>query len=128
MTKNRIVFFLAAFTLLSGCKQDSSKNKNIFYWNIAAGFTSLDPAFAKTQSNIWLVNQVFNTLIELDDSLKIKPGLAKAWAISADGRKYIFHLRNDVYFHDDDIFPGGKGRKLVAADIVYSFNRILNPV
>jgi len=36
-------------------------------------------------------------------------------------------LRTDVYFQDDQAFPGGHGRRLVASDIVYSLNRLLDP-
>jgi ABC-type transport system substrate-binding protein len=36
-------------------------------------------------------------------------------------------LRNDVFFHDDACFLNGKGRKLVAADVVYSFYRLIDP-
>ncbi len=127
MTRSLIIFFLAGLFLASGCRNHEQKYSNVFYWNIAAGFNSLDPAFAKTQSNIWLVNQVFNTLVELDDSLHIQSSLARTWEISPDGKTYTFHLRNDVYFQDEAHFTGGKGRKMVASDITYSFNRIVNP-
>lgn len=127
MTRSLIIFFLAALFLTPGCRKTDHNDKHVFYWNIAAGFNSLDPAYAKTQSNIWLVNQVFNTLVELDDSLHIQASLAKSWEISPDGKTYTFHLRNDVYFQDEAHFAGGKGRKMVASDIKYSFNRILDP-
>ena len=32
-----------------------------------------------------------------------------------------------VFFHDDPCFPGGKGRRMVASDIVYSLQRIMDP-
>lgn len=35
-----------------------------------------------------------------------------------------FKLRDDVYFHDASCFPDGKGRRLVAADVFYSWKRI----
>ena len=38
----------------------------------------------------------------------------------------MFHLRSDVFFHDDAVFVNGKGRKLNATDVVYSFNRIID--
>ena len=41
-------------------------------------------------------------------------------------KTYIFHLRNDVYFHSDSVFEGKK-RKVVASDFVYSLNRLLDP-
>ncbi len=127
MSKGIILFFLSTVILAAGCQNNANQDKNVFHWNIAAGFNSLDPAFAKTQSNIWLVNQVFNTLVELDDSLHIRSCLAKSWEISEDGLQYTFHLRADVFFQDEAHFAGGHGRKMIASDITYSFNRILNP-
>ena len=59
-------------------------------------------------------------------SLNIVPSLAKSWDISADNLSFIFHLRNDVFFQDNDAFPNGKGRKMTAQDVVYSFKRIID--
>src|SRR5690606_13111270 len=96
-------------------------------YNEYAGIASLDPAFAKNQSTMWPAHQLFNTLVEIDDSLNIKPSLAKHWDISPDKTTYTFYLRDDVWFHDDACFPDGKGRKMVASDVVFSFQRILDP-
>ena len=100
--------------------------KNIFHYNEQSGIATLDPAFAKNQSIMWAVHQIYNTLVQTDDSLHMVPSLAKSWDISADNLTFIFHLRNDVFFHDNDAFPNGKGRKLTAQDVVYSFKRIID--
>ncbi len=89
--------------------------------------TSLDPAQAKNFENIWADNQLYNGLIQTGDSFSIKPCIAKRWEISKDGLTYTFHLRNDVSFQDNVVFPGGKGRKVMAHDFVFSFSRLLNP-
>ncbi|HRP61239.1 MAG TPA: ABC transporter substrate-binding protein, partial [Vicingus sp.] len=52
--------------------------------------------------------------------------LALGWEISEDGKEYTFYIKNDVYFHHHDLFKDGKGRKVVAEDFVYSFNRIID--
>lgn len=119
---------ISAIALLYACHQPSEKNKKkIFRYNEYAGIASLDPAFAKNQSTMWPAHQLFNTLVEIDDSLNIKPSLAKYWDISPDKTTYTFYLRDDVWFHDDACFPDGKGRKMVASDVVFSFQRILDP-
>ncbi len=102
------------------------KQKNIFHYNEQSGIATLDPAFAKNQSIMWAVHQLYNTLVQVDDSLNIIPSLAKSWEESEDNMGFIFHLRNDVFFHDNDAFPNGKGRKMTAADVVYSFTRIMD--
>ncbi len=52
--------------------------------------------------------------------------MAKSWDISDDRLTWTFHLRNDVFFHDDAAFANGKGRKLTAEDVAYSFYRIID--
>lgn len=114
--------------LLGGCHGGGDRTgKKVFTYNESDGIASLDPAFAKNRSIIWAVHQLYNTLVETDDRLNIVPGLARSWEASADRRTWTFHLRTDVYFHDDAAFPSGRGRRLVAGDIVYSLNRILDP-
>lgn len=115
---------VAAFLLSCGNTQQKS---NVFHYNEQSGIASLDPAFAKAQSVMWADHQLYNTLVEIDDHLNIVPSLAKSWDISDDHRTFIFHLRDDVYFHNNDAFPGGKGRKMTAHDVEYSFSRILDP-
>src|ERR1041385_5107437 len=102
---------------LSSCTGKNNAARNIFHYNEQTGIASLDPAFAKNQSIMWAVHQLYNTLVEVDQDLNIVPSLAKSWEISGDRRTYIFHLRNDVFFHDDDVFDNGKGRRLVAKDV-----------
>lgn len=117
-----LAFFLFAF---SSCKHHK-KNKNIFHYNEQSGIATLDPAFAKNQSIMWAVHQIYNTLIQTDDSLNLIPSLAKSWDISPDNLTFTFHLRDDVFFHDNDAFPNGKGRKMTAQDVVYSFSRLID--
>jgi oligopeptide transport system substrate-binding protein len=72
-------------------------------------------------------NQIYNGLVQIDDSLKTSPCIAKSWEVSADGKVYTFHLRNDVNFQDDPHFAQGAGRKVTASDFVYSFGRLIDP-
>jgi peptide/nickel transport system substrate-binding protein len=98
----------------------------IFRYNEQTGIASLDPAFAKNQSIMWSVHQLYNTLIEVDEHMQLKPSLASSWELSGDNLRFIFHLRTDVYFHDDPAFKGGKGRLFTAQDVVYSLQRIVD--
>ena len=108
------------------CNNKSSARKQVFHYNEQSGIATLDPAFAKNQSIMWAVHQIYNTLVETDPSLNIVPSLAKTWDVSTDRLVYIFHLRTDVFFHDNNAFPGGKGRKMIAGDVEYSFRRIVD--
>lgn len=118
--------FIVLLLIGTGCGNHDHPAQKIFRYNEVSGIASLDPAFAKNQSVMWMIHQLYNTLVESDPEMHIKGSLAKSWEISADNRSIVFHLRNDVFFHDDPAFPGGKGRKLVAGDVAYSFSRIID--
>ena len=111
---------------LTSCYRSDKAQQHYFHYNESSGIASLDPAFAKNQSVMWAVHQMYNTLVEVDSQLNIVPSIAQHWNVSEDRKVYTFYLRNDVFFHDDPCFKGGKGRKMVAADVAYSLNRIMD--
>ncbi len=121
------LFCLLTVQFISCSSDQSASKKTVFNINLDEGLSSLDPAFARNQNTLWMDNQLYNGLVQIDDSLKTRPCIAKTWEISPDGKVYTFHLRNDVYFHDDPLFKNGKGRKVVANDFVYSFGRLIDP-
>ena len=51
----------------------------------------------------------------LDDT--IEPMLAESWEGSADGLRWVFHLRDDVRWHD--------GTPFTAHDVDFTFNRVI---
>jgi len=116
---------LYALFLIS-CSGKHETDKNIFHYNEQTGIASLDPAFAKNQSIMWAVHQLYNTLVEVNQDLNTVPSLAKSWEISGDRLTYTFHLRSDVFFHNDDVFENGRGRRLIAKDVEYSLKRIID--
>ena len=121
--------FPAAFIfliMLTACRQGNFEDTGmtVFRYNESAGLTSLDPAFARDQANIWATNQILNGIVQLDEDMKVKPCIAKSWEISGDGLTYTFQLRTDVQFHADPAFGKNKTRKVRASDFVYSFNRL----
>ncbi len=124
---NRIVGSFFCFLILICCSDKSSDdNLSIFKYNESAGVHTLDPAFAKDQAAIWASNQLFNGLVQLDSNLIINASIAKDWDISSDALSYTFYLRDDVVFHNHKLFKNGVGRKVVASDFEYSFNRLLD--
>ncbi|MBL0056833.1 MAG: ABC transporter substrate-binding protein [Chitinophagaceae bacterium] len=121
----RCLFGAIPFLFLS-CGTHYHPDKRIFHYNESSGLATLDPAFAKNKQVMWAAHQLYNTLVEIDGNMQIAPSLAKRWEISADNLTFTFTLREDVFFCDDACFPGGKGRRLRAKDVEYSFSRILD--
>lgn len=116
--------------LFLSCSNNKTQQSAIsaFRMNVSNGYIeSLDPAYAKTLEAMKIDYMLYNTLIETDEHLHLVSSIAKTWEVSDDGLIYTFHLRGDIYFHDDPVFTNGNGRKLTAADVVYSFNRIIDP-
>lgn len=117
-------------TIIVSCGKSSEENKDhlVFRYNEYSNVKSLDPAFARNPSIIWPTNQLFNGLVQLDDSLNIIPDIAKTWEISNDGIEYIFTLRSDVYFHKHKLFSSKDStRTVTASDFTYSFDRLADP-
>ncbi|WP_271393224.1 ABC transporter substrate-binding protein [Aequorivita sinensis] len=129
-----LLFFTIIFSILS-CqnKAETERNHLVFRYNEHGNIPTLDPAFARNPQAIWPDNQLYNGLVQLDDSLNIKPDIAKRWTIDDSTNTYTFHLRTDVYFHQNRAFAqegtqNSKSytRKVVAEDFVYSFDRLLD--
>ena len=119
-------FFIVTL-FLTCCKEINNNDElAIFKYNESAGIATLDPVFARDQAATWATNQLFNGLVQLDNDLHVKPSIAKNWVISDDDLVYTFLLRDDVLFHEDDLFENGKGRKVIAEDFEYSFNRLID--
>lgn len=112
--------------LLFACTSHQHPDKKIFRYNESSGLASLDPAFAKNKQVMWAVHQLYNTLVEIDSNMQMKPSLAKRWVLSDDNLVFTFFLRTNIFFRDDACFANGKGRRLTAYDVEYSFKRIVD--
>lgn len=118
------------FTIVVSCKDSSNENRNhlVFRYNQYENISSLDPAFARDVANIWSTNQLFNGLIQLDDSLHITPDIAKSWEISKNALEYTFVLQQNIKFHKHPQFKTKDStRSVTAKDFVYSFDRLTDP-
>ena len=124
-----ILLLSVAMLALFSCNnnQQQFSDKKVFRYNQADGLSSLDPAFARNQANIWATSQIYNGLFELSDELYPVKSMVDSWDITENGTRYVFKLQQGIHFHDSEIFENGKGREVTAHDFVYSFNRILDP-
>ena len=66
-----------------------------------------------------LVSNLFSSLVQFDIELGLVPDLAENWTVSEDGLTYSFTLRDGLTFHNGD--------PLQAADIVYTYERTIDP-
>ena len=92
------LFLTTTLIFFTSCYHTEKEKGKYFHYNDYSGIASLDPAFAKNQSIMWAVHQLYNTLVEVDSLLNIAPSVAKRWEISEDGKSYTFYLRDDIFF------------------------------
>ncbi|MCE5251969.1 ABC transporter substrate-binding protein [bacterium] len=103
-----------------GCGSAPEKGERVFRFRLASDPPSLDLIHATDTSSANVVFKIFEGLVDQDpETLKIVPGLAESWNISADGLIYTFNLKKGIRFHN--------GREVTSADFRYNFERCLTP-
>ena len=102
-----------AATTLSVCTEASPEGFDVVQYN------SLTTTNASA-------DVLMNRLVNYDaETRKLVPSLAESWTAWPDGLTYDFKLRSGVKFHSTDYFK--PTRTLNAEDVVYSFQRMLDP-
>lgn len=109
-----------SMVLLVACGHSEDwDDPRVFRYNESASITSLDPAAARSLEHMWVVDQLYDGLVELGSDLQVLPCLAHTWTFDPEALAYTFHLREDVVFTT--------GKKLHASDVVYSLERLRDP-
>ena len=80
---------------------------------------NLDPAKNLGVIDILVMQHVYDNLLMIQPDLSWKPELATSWEANDDFSSYTFHLRKGVKFHH--------GKDFKAEDVVFTFNRLLDP-
>ncbi|MDG6881341.1 Dipeptide-binding protein [Phocoenobacter uteri] len=102
-------------------------NTKTFVYCLEASPSFLSPQLATDGASLDAVGRtVYNRLTAFEKgTTKVIPSLAEKWEVSDDGKTYVFHLRKGVKFHGNKAFK--PTRDLNADDVVFSFNRQLDP-
>ncbi|HEY0416056.1 MAG TPA: ABC transporter substrate-binding protein [Gaiellaceae bacterium] len=79
---------------------------------------SLDPAKSQIYTGAQVYDNIFSKLVDLDEHQKFYGVLAKSWK-QVNAKTWMFDLRQGVHFHN--------GEPFTAADVAYTFRRILDP-
>src|SRR5689334_13225423 len=71
-----------------------------------------------------VANQVYEGLMKFNQAdLSLIKGIAEDYSVDPSKTVYTFKLRKGVFFHDNECFPGGKGRELTAEDVKFCFTQ-----
>jgi len=84
------------------------------------GLDGRDPHVVQAASTLRVLENVYQKLVRINEDLEPVGQLAADWSTSEDGLTWTFELREGVMWHPPE------SRELVAADVVYSFERLLN--
>lgn len=120
---------LFSLLLLTACNEEgklSLSERSIIYCAEGSPET-FNPQLVTSGTTIDVTsNQLYDRLIAYQgNDNKLSPALAKSWHVTRDGKKVTFYLRKNVTFHQTDYFT--PTRSLNADDVIFSFNRILDP-
>jgi ABC-type oligopeptide transport system substrate-binding subunit len=80
---------------------------------------ALDPGMEVGIAGGWISDQLLAGLLAEGPNLDIAPDVAEDWEVSNGGRRYVFHLRDDVHWSD--------GTPVTARDFEYAWKRMLDP-
>jgi peptide/nickel transport system substrate-binding protein len=86
---------------------------------VSAQPDQFDPHVTSAYASFQVLENVYDTLVVPNaEDLTFEPSLAESWETSEDNLTWTFTLREGVTFHD--------GSEFDSADVVYSFNRIID--
>ncbi len=106
-----------------GYQVEIQKNREIDLLRFTTGssFQILDPAYVFLAKDYNMVREIFDCLVRVNvETHEIEPHLAHYWESDEQGLIWTFYLRKHVLFHH--------GRELTARDILFTFQRILDPL
>ncbi len=113
-----------------GCNDTASNSKihdTGFIYCESGDFDTFNPQISAENNILEAIGaQLYDRLLTIDPiTQQPSPNLAKQWHIDETGTVYTFTLQSEVAFHRTELFT--PTRFLNAEDVVFSFNRILNP-
>ena len=114
-----LILFFVNFMADGAYAQSVPKKGGMITVGINTDVTAVDPHVTTANVAMNVLNHVVDRLIGLGENLELVPILAERWDFSADYKIITFYLRKGRVFHN--------GREMVADDVKYSIERILNP-
>jgi peptide/nickel transport system substrate-binding protein len=103
----------------SPASADNNGKKVTFTEGITTDIDSLNPFLGTLAASYeaWALQYSYLVNYKMTD-MSPTPGLAKSWDTSSDGLTWTFHMRQGVKWSD--------GKPLTAADVAYTYNRVLH--
>lgn len=104
---------------LTGCSPKARFVPGELRMNLGTEPPSLDWHITTDGTSGDVIVNIMAGLTQYQQDLKCIPSVAKSWDVLDDGRRYVFHLRDDVFWTD--------GKPVTAYDFEYAWRRIEDP-
>jgi peptide/nickel transport system substrate-binding protein len=120
--KNKFLFLIVSLVLaahITSCGTKTESSFDTLILRLDADPSTLDPALGTDVASGMIDSLLFSTLVRFDENLKLTGDIADSWRLSEDKTTYTFSLKNNIRFSNN--------RALMAKDVKYSFERVLNP-
>ncbi len=115
MFKKVLCLLLVISLLLSGC----GKTKTLGF-DISAGVNSFDPQLASSDSELVIVQNCYQGLLDKDETGQLILGTAESMEVSDDGCVYTFKIAKDLLWSDGET-------PVTADDFLFAFQRLFSP-
>lgn len=123
--KRIFCFTLCLILMISFCgcsvKKDNLTQAVIKY-NLEFEPKSLDPQIATDYPSKIIITNLFEGLCKIDTYGNIVPGVAESWTSTENGKSFIFNLRSDSFWSDNEKTP------VTSKDFVFALRRALDPL
>lgn len=112
-----IVLLLFSF-VVSSCKQNpapATGQTGPLLILVASDISTFDPQIPFEVDSSYVLGNIFDSLVEFDESFRLSPGLAKRWT-NPDDHTWRFYLNQQAFFSD--------GSQLKGSDVKFSMERL----
>ena len=90
---------------------ETGAEKELIY-NVNSETNGYDPGSSVGLDQQMVIQQAFEGLVRYDENGAVVPGQAESWDVLDGGQRYVFHLRDDIFWSD--------GEPVTAGDFVYT--------
>lgn len=105
---------------LTACGSDSSKdNGNTLVVGAEELTGTFSPLYYSSAYDGYVVDMVYNKLLEYDVNNTLQPALAESYEASPDGKSVTFHLKKGIKFSDESTFD--------AKDVEFTYKALSDP-
>lgn len=115
-----VLLVMVSILSLTACTKARSRfEPGVLRVNLGTEPPGLDWHTATDSTSFDVVSNLMVGLTQYTNDLTCAPSCAKSWEVLDDGKRYLFHLRDDLRWTD--------GKPVTAYDFEYAWKRLLNP-